>query len=494
MSKVPEIRIRAANDRAINPDGNYILYWMVAQRRVHWNFALDRAVEWAVQLGKPLVILEALRCDYPWASDRLHRFILDGMSANQRALADRDVLYYPYVEPRQGAGRGLLAALGSRACVIVTDDFPTFFLPRMIAAAAAHMPVLCEQVDSNGLLPMRAAETSFPTAYAFRRFLQRELPQHLPQTPRENPLSRVKLATPPRLPQEVLKRWPLAPKEVLAGETTALAAFPIDHAVDVVTTRGGADAAGITLQRFLGQLLPRYTEERNEPAADATSGLSPYLHFGHLSAHEVFHKLAAQEKWTLAAVADQARGKRAGWWGMSEEAEAFLDQLVTWRELGYNFCYHRNDYDQFKSLPDWSLRTLSKHARDPRPFVYSLEEFRSAKTHDPLWNAAQRQLLSEGRLHNYLRMLWGKKILEWSATPEEALDTMIELNNKYALDGRNPNSYSGIFWILGRFDRPWGPERPIFGTVRYMSSENTARKLDVRPFLERYGAQARLFD
>ncbi len=174
--------------------------------------------------------------------------------------------------------------------------------------------------------------------------------------------------------------------------------------------------------------------------------------------------------------------------GMSEPAEAFLDQFITWRELGYNFSSQREDYDQYDSLPDWAKKTLAKHARDHRPTVYSHDEFAAAATHDPLWNAAQRQLLSEGRLHNYLRMLWGKKILEWSPTPEEALATMIELNNKYAIDGRNPNSYSGIFWILGRFDRPWGPERPIFGTVRYMSSDNTARKFDVRPYLAKYGA------
>ena len=150
---------------------------------------------------------------------------------------------------------------------------------------------------------------------------------------------------------------------------------------------------------------------------------------------------------------------------------------MTWRELGYNMSSHRDDYDQYESLPDWVQATLAKHEGDPREQVYSLDEFATAATHDPLWNAAQTQLVREGRIHNYLRMLWGKKILEWSATPRDALATMIELNNRYALDGRNPNSYSGIFWTLGRYDRPWGPERPIFGSVRYMSSDNTRKKL-----------------
>ena len=237
------------------------------------------------------------------------------------------------------------------------------------------------------------------------------------------------------------------------------------------------------MQHFLVKLLPQYTELRNEPAADATSGLSPYLHFGHIAAHEIFYRLAEQEHWSPESLAHNAAGKKEGWWGMSPSAEAFLDQLVTWRELGFNFCAHRDDYDQFDSLPDWARATLARHAGDRRAYVYSLDEFAAAGTHDPLWNAAQRQLLVEGRMHNYLRMLWGKKIIEWTATPQDALDIMIELNNRYALDGRDPNSYSGIFWVLGRYDRPWGPERPIFGTVRYMSSENTARKLDVRPYL-----------
>ena len=187
-------------------------------------------------------------------------------------------------------------------------------------------------------------------------------------------------------------------------------------------------------------------------------------------------------------LSQKTTGGRSGWWGMSEAAEAFLDQLVTWREVGFNMCLRREDYDRYDSLPDWALRTLKQHERDPRPYLYSLEDFENARTHDPLWNAAQIQLLREGGLHNYLRMLWGKKILEWTPSPRIALDTMIELNNKYALDGRDPNSYSGIFWVLGRYDRAWGPERSVFGKVRYMSSKNTARKLQLRNYLMKYGS------
>ena len=171
---------------------------------------------------------------------------------------------------------------------------------------------------------------------------------------------------------------------------------------------------------------------------------------------------------------------------MSSPAEAFLDQAITWRELGFNMCHVRKDYDQFESLPAWARKTLTEHASDPRPHKYSFADFERAATHDPLWNAAQIQLVTEAKIHNYLRMLWGKKILEWTKSPQEALQIMIELNNRCALDGRDPNSYSGIFWCLGRYDHPWGPVRPIYGTVRYMSSENTARKLNVKEYLSKY--------
>src|SRR5690606_29828207 len=217
------------------------------------------------------------------------------------------------------------------------------------------------------------------------------------------------------------------------------------------------------------------------------SGLSPYLHFGHVGTHQVLHALAEREGWSPAELGPPQGGTREGWWGMSAAAEAFLDELVTWRELGFNYCVLRDDVDRFESLPAWARTTMAAHARDPRPHLYELDALLEARTHDPLWNAAQRQLLREGRIHNYLRMLWGKKIYEWSASGPLALERMIELNDRWCVDGRDPNSYSGIAWVLGRYDRAWGPERPIFGKLRYMSSESTRRKLRVRAYLTRYG-------
>jgi deoxyribodipyrimidine photo-lyase len=469
---------------------------MIAARRPGWNFALQRAVEWAEKLDKPLVVLEALRCDYPWASDRLHRFILEGMSHNRKALEKTPVLYHPYVEQRRGEGKGLLEALGHHACLVVTDDFPAFFLPRMVSVAAEKLDTRLELVDGNGLLPLRAADHDYPTAYAFRRFLQRELPGHLLQLPLADPLTKTGLPRLRCLPEPIASRWPPPPERLLRACRSELAALPIDHKVAPAPFAGGARQAEHVLSRFLSKHLSSYPGQRNEPEAEATSGLSPYLHFGHISAHQVFAELAVLENWSVGDLSPETRGKRSGWWGMSEAAEAFIDQLVTWRELGFNGCAFRNDYDRFESLPDWALATLAKHSGDPRPTLYCLEEFETGGTHDPLWNAAQMQLVREGRLHNYLRMLWGKKILEWSRTPQDAVAVMIELNNKYALDGRDPNSYSGIFWCLGRYDRPWGPERPIFGTVRYMSSQNTARKMSVKGYLRRNAPapEATLFD
>jgi deoxyribodipyrimidine photo-lyase len=486
---VPEIRIQSCNRREVRPAGDYVLYWMIAFRRLSWSFALERAAEHARKLGKPLVILEPLRCGYRWANDRIHRFVLDGMADHAAALAGSNVLYHPYVEPAPGEGKGLLEALAARACVVVTDEYPTFFLPRMVAAAAKKVPVLLEKVDSNGLLPLRAADRDFTAAVHFRRFLQRVLPDHLQHAPAENPLAGRLPARLKSLPKDVLKRWPAASAGLLAGKAKALAALPIDHTVSPVDVRGGDAAGARGLERFLDERLEKYGEGRNDPAEEVTSALSPYLHFGFVSPHQVFAALAARERWTPERLARTARGGKEGWWGMSPAAEGFLDEAVTWRELGYNMASHREDFERYESLPEWARATLAKHEKDPRPHTYSLEDFEAGRTHDDLWNAAQGQLVAEGRIHNYLRMLWGKKVLHWSRTPREALEVLIHLNNKYALDGRDPNSYSGIFWCLGRYDRPWPPERPVFGTVRYMSSESARRKFRVEGYVKRYASR-----
>lgn len=490
QTTLPPLRVNAVNDAPLHQGGTYILYWMIAARRPRHNFALERALELGRRLSKPVLVFEPLRVGYRWASDRIHRYMLDAMKANHEAFTAAGLRHLPYVEPEAGAGRGLLEALAEDACAVVTDEFPCFFLPKMVSAAGRRLPVRLEQVDGNGLMPLRAAERVFTTAASFRRHLHKTLPSHLGEFPVADPLRA-------ELPGEALaavradtlRRWPMAD---LADLDALIAPLPLDHAVPPVAERGGFDAATVAMGAFLSRRLGDYGDERNHPDEEASSRLSGYLHFGHLSAHEVVQRIFEKERWDLGRLAPKPTGSRAGWWGLSASSEAFIDELITWREVGFTFCFQRpDDYDTYESLPPWALTTLAEHADDERPYVYSLEQLDGARTHDALWNAAQRELKREGRIHNYLRMLWGKKILEWSASPREALDHLIELNNRYAIDGRDPNSYSGIFWTLGRFDRAWGPERPIYGKVRYMASANTARKIRLKRYLERYGTPSR---
>lgn len=484
------LRVVPLNDAPLRAHGRFVLYWMVAARRLEWSFALDRALAHARERGLPLVILEALRLRYPWASHRHHAFALDGMREHRDRLRGTGVAYHPYVEPRDGEGRGLVEALAAHAAVVVTDDFPAFFLRRMQRAVAPRLDVRLEAVDGNGLLPLRATPGPFSAAVHFRRFLQRNLGPHLLDLPEARPLEGHGLP-PGEIPGTVAARWPAAPDPLLDRAPGTLESLDLDPGVAPTALRGGGTPARERLRAFLDGGLARYGEERNHPDSGAASGLSPWLHWGHLSVHEVFDAVARREGWSPARLGTRADGNRHGWWGLTPSSEAFLDELVTWREVGFGFCHHVPGYDRYESLPAWALETLEAHASDPRPALYTEEELDAARTGDTLWNAAQRELRESGVMHNYLRMLWGKKILEWSPTPRRALEVMVELNNRYALDGRDPNSYTGIFWVLGRFDRGW-PERPVYGKVRSMTSESTRRKLDLGGYLARWGAQGAL--
>ena len=487
---VPPIRITLCNNRPLNHEGDFVLYWMISNRRIESNYSLQRAIEWCIKLKKPLVILEALRINYPWASQRLHKFVIDGMKDNANAVeleGNNGVLYYPYLEPKHGEQAGLLESLSQKACAVVTDDFPCFFIPAMIRLASSQIPVLFEKVDSNGILPLHSTDRVFTTAFSFRAYLHKNLIEYLGDFPKQNPLTGIDLPKIEELPKQITNKWPSALPILRAKGDKFLESLDIDHSVKASFIQGGAKAAKKATELFLKSNLIQYKDLGNEPDENVRSGLSPYLHFGHISSHHVFKQLAKQEGWNPSHLSAKGGGKREGWWNMSPAAESFLDELITWREIGYNMSSKRLDYDRYESLPSWAKDSLKKHTSDKRPYIYTLEELQACKTHDALWNAAQNQLNIEGRIHNYLRMLWGKKILEWCETPQEALKIMIELNNKLALDGRNPNSYSGIFWVLGRYDRPWGPERPIFGSIRFMSSVNTQKKLNVKKYLAKYG-------
>lgn len=489
-ASVPRLRLSVRNDAPLRPGGAYVLVWMTAARRTTWNFTLDRAAALAREHGRGVLVLEALRAGHEHASGRLHRFVLDGMRDNAARCAAHGVAYHAYVEPRPGDGKGLLAALADRAVAVVTDEYPTYFLPRMLDAAARSLSVRLEAVDGNGLLPLRALDAAPSTAFLFRRALQASLLRHLDAQPSADPLASLDGLPRAEIPADVLRRWPAADAELLAhADVTAasLASFPIDHDVRPVACRGGAAEGARVLDAFVGARLGAYPEARDHPDDDdGASGLSPWLHFGHVGAHQAFARVADAEGWRPAEPPRVRKGAREGWWRMSAAAEAFLDQLVTWRELSCQWAFHREDHRELSSIPAWARATLAKHRDDVRRWTYTAEEFEAARTHDAVWNAAQRQLRAEGRIHNRVRMLWGKKVLEWSRTPEEALATLVRLNDRWAVDGRDPNSYAGILWCFGRHDRAWGPERPVIGTVRYMSTDLAPRKHRMNEWLRRW--------
>jgi len=475
----PSSRVRVLSTRPVNPAGDHVLLWMVATRRTADNYALDHALAEAKRLRRPLLVLEALRAGYPYASARFHQFAVEGMADQRRAFAAAGIRYLPYVEPEAGVGRGLLEALSERACLVVTDRTPAFFLGKMVAAAAARSPVRFVDVDSIGLLPLSAHGRAWPSAATFRRHFQRTWPTHA-DAPAQDPLAG-NHGPAAVVEPALLARWPMA--DALLDAPSGVSRL-VGGPAAVASARGGSEEAGRRLTRFVTQRLGRYPD-RNHPDEDVASGLSPWLHFGHLSAHAVFRAVTAGTGWSTASLG-AAAGSREGYWGLDPAREGFLDELVTWRELAHGFTDHVPDAERYETLPDWARATLATHAGDERPHRYDLAALEAGRTFDPLWNAAQTQLRRDGIIHNYLRMLWGKKVLEWSASPQEAWSTLVTLNHRYALDGRDPNSTAGIAWCFGRFDRPWFPERPVFGTIRYMTSDSTKKKLRLKQWFARY--------
>lgn len=476
MPEAPAARRLELNAAPFRRTGRHVLYWMTAARRTRHNPALDQALHLAKTLGKPLVVLEAVRVAYPYASDRLHACLLAGMRDNQAAFQGTAVQYLPYVEEQPGQGRGLVAELARDAAAVVTDLAPVMFLPRMARAAATRLNVRLQGIDGWGLLPL-APGKAFPTAMAFRRYVQANAPTELERLPEPEPLRELDL---PPADVALPNPWTDASPRLRTLRTEDL---PVRHDVRPVTGwQAGPGAAQRRLEDWLDRLVD-YPDDRNHPDRDGTSHLSPDLHFGHLAGTDVVARLLAQAGWTPDKFTAKAHGRRGGW-GVGEAGEAFLDQVVTWRELGAMEAWHNPLHDKYEGLPAWARATLEAHNGDARK-RYTLEQLRHAETEDDVWNTAQRQLVRDGFIHNYLRMLWGKRVLEWAPTPRDAFAWMLELNDTYALDGRDPNSVSGIAWVMGRYDHPW-PERPAFGTVRCMTSASTRRKLEVEATLRKY--------
>lgn len=505
FTPVPGERRRILNALGIRSRGEgarHVLYWMTATRRTRANFALQRALGVAEELGLPLVVLEGLSASHPHATARVAAEVVSGMADNRAAFAalrrrigPAAPRYLAYLEPAAGAGRGLIEALAADAAIVIGDAFPAYFLPEIHRAVAARIPVPLELVDSATLVPMSTAPKAFARAHDLRRWLHLRLPEELGRGPILDPLDLLQSDDPETSGNEhiqgLLTPWPMLLDSERAHDAEAhelelaVESLPIDHSVAAPAEATGPLAARARLGEFLSGHLGTYADKRTK--LGSTSYLSPALHYGHLGPHEILADLFEGEPWHPDDIEPSLRGRRAGWWGLSPGAESWLDQLCTWRELGFNQALLDPQHTEYAGLPAWARKTLAEHAGDPRPWTYDRATFEAAATHDELWNAAQRQLVRDGRIEGYLRMLWGKLILEWSASPEEAFETCVALNDRYARDARDPNSYSAISWVFGKFDRAWGPERPVFGKVRCMTSASSLRKLRLGDYLAEYG-------
>ena len=457
------IRATPLNEKRLQPDGEYILYWMQSTHRFDDNWALRYATIEADRIGKPLLIHHGLDPHYTYASDRFHTFIMEGAQELAHRAAALGLTYRFALRRRIADDARVVDRLASRACVVVTDLFPTAGIAERSARVAARVNCRMIAVDSVGVV---AAGSFHKEEYAARtirpkiaKLLDHSLQPVEDRAPRREPAA--------SLMQSLDVDWlDIARCDV----ATEVARCEIDHAVGAVATRGGLTTARARLSAFARDGLHDYAERRREPSDDrGSSHLSGHLHVGQISPYEI-----------VSTVRDAAT---------PAQSDAFLNEMLTWRELSFNFCLHNSEYASLAALPDWVQRSMQAHANDPRDVVYSLDQLERAETHDEIWNAGQRELVATGQMHNVVRMLWGKSVITWAPTYEHALAWLIHLNNKYGLDGRDPNSFGGIQWCFGKFDRPFAT-RPVWGTIRPMSLQRAHQKYDMKGYLQRWSGVA----
>jgi len=423
-------------------------------RRAEGNHALSYAISLANEQALPVLFYDGLTCSYPSANDRLHTFLLEGVPDTATALEQRGIGYLFYLRKRRADPDNLLYELAKDAAAIVTDDYPAFIARRYNASVPAKVDVPYYAVDSSCVVPMACLEKREYAAYTIRPKIHKLLGRHLRAAP--NPTV--------RMPYQ-LSRHDLHTHVTAENIAQLVQACEIDHAVrPSLSFRGGSVQAHKHLEHFLTRNLSRYANNRNEPTAHATSDLSPYLHFGHISSLEI----------ALAAIDFADRHKLF--------PSEFIEELIVRRELAFNFAARSPKIDSLCVLPDWARKSLEKHRGDARPHLYTREQLERAESSDDLWNATQKELLLRGKIQGYYRMYWGKKIIEWSKTYEQALDAMIYFHDRYALDGRDPNTYANILWCFGLHDRPF-VERPIFGQIRYMSYHGMKRKTNTAGYI-----------
>ena len=443
-------RFRILRGGEIDKEGRCVLYWMQRSQRGRDNSALNLAIELANELQKPLIAVFGLTADYPGAQRRHYRFLVEGLPETRDDLAARGV---PFVV-RLGRPDEVVAELSREAgaMVVVGDENPVKVGQDWRRSLAERIQVPYVAVDSDVVVPTSLFPKEEFAARTIRPKIHRVWEDYLKPIP--NPKSEV-----------AWSRTPL-PEGLAIVPDTLMAGLKVGGVGEVRGYQGGPREAERRLHHFIKERLSGYAAERNQPTPYKTSELSAHLHFGHISPVTI-------------ALAVRDSGAPA------EDVDSFLEELIVRRELAVNYVTRNPDYDRFDGCPRWAHLTLDKHAQDKRQFLYSSEQFEAALTHDPIWNAAQKEMVLTGRMHNYLRMYWAKKILEWSPDASTAFDIAIDQNDRYEMDGRDPNGYAGVAWAIGgKHDRPW-PERPVYGTIRSMSYDGIRRKLDTEAYIAR---------
>jgi len=421
----------------------YVLYWMQASVRTKENLALNYAIEKANEYNLPVVVYFRLVGNYPEANLRHYQFLIEGLKEVHKELTELGIKFVV----DQSNNWDKLGQLAEKAQMLV-DDRGYLKIQRQWYKEVKNL-VDCpyHQIEDNVVVPVEMASNKEEyAAWTLRKKINPEIGNWL----------KLNLSRP-----EIRHRIDNLPKFEVDIDKLNL-----DTSITPVKTFiGGTKNAKRLFKDFFENKIDKYNELRNHPELDYQSQMSPYLHFGQIS-----------PIWLAKQV----------WQTNSPGKEDFWEELIIRRELAINFVYYNPDYNNFNCLPDWAKKTLDKHAKDKRPVIYSRSQLENAKTNDKYWNAAQMEMVKTGKMHNYMRMYWGKKILEWTKTPEKDFQICLDLNNKYELDGRDPNSYAGVAWIFGKHDRPW-QERPIFGTTRYMTSSGLERKFDMEMYVDKVG-------
>lgn len=438
-------RTRRLNDRPMRDGG--VLYWMSREMRAEDNHALLFARDLAETNGGPLRVVFCLVPDFLGATKKQYAFMIEGLRVVEERLHEKNIPFYVKI----GEPAGVIADFVRRNGIgaVVSDFGPLRIKRRWKDSAAASIDAALFEVDAHNIVPCFVASPKKEYgAYTIRPKIKRLLGEFLVSPERLKPQGDFSLNIEGN-------EW--------EGIKRSLGIEDAD--LDTRFFAPGEDEAAKALDTFIEKKLERYDEERNDPTGDAVSNLSPYLHFGHISSLRV----------ALKVMEHPTKG---------ESKDAFLEELIVRRELSDNYCFYEESYDSFEGFTDWAKKTLDAHREDPRPYLYNLRQLENAETHDRLWNAAQMEAVKRGKMAGYLRMYWAKKILEWTKSPEEAQEIAVYLNDRYELDGRDPNGYTGIAWSIGGLhDRAWG-ERPIFGKIRYMSEKGARSKFDVEHYIK----------